>query len=156
VSNILVEKDIVIARPIHVVRAQFADMRHHESNRVHSTLHVTNVRPQAGGGCLFTGRRRVLGIEQEDEIQVTPHSDGHVTLRSIAGSNEGLVITQIFQPEGPDRTRVKTFVDLPLNGALRWIKPLLQLGVERDVMLALQEDRADLEQGGYAPRPVAA
>lgn len=152
-TNVVVQKEIVVARPVAVVRAQFADMQHHEANAVHATLGVSNVRPQAGGGCVFTGRRRVLGVMQEDEIEVTPHPDGRLTLRSLAGSNQGLVITQTFDAEAPERTRIRTTVELPVQGVMRWLRPLVRLGVARDVAAALQEDRRDLEQGAYARRP---
>lgn len=155
-ANIVVQKDIVIAQPIEVVRAQFRDMQHHEANHIHSTLHVSNVRPQAGGGCVFTGRRRMLGVMQEDEIQVTPRPDGVLTLRGIKGPNEGLQITQTFTPEGPERTRVTAVVSVPARGVMQWLAPLVRFGIERDVALALREDQADLERGAYAHRPVAA
>lgn len=154
-TNVVVCREIVVGRPIEVVRAQFSDMKHHEANAVHSTLNVSNVRPQADGGCLFTGRRRVLGTLQQDEIQVTRQPDGSLTLRSIAGSNEGVLITQRFEAQGPDRTRVEVTVDLPVRGVMRWLRPLVRQGVAHDVAAALQEDRADLEQGAYARRPAA-
>lgn len=151
-TSIVAENEIVVARPIAAVRAQFADMEHHEASGVHAALHVSNVRPQPGGGCRFTGRRRLLGVLQEDEIELTRHPDGNLTLRSVGGANEGLVITQRFEAEAPDRTRVRSRVDLPVRGVLRWLAPLVRLGVQRDLAIALREERADLEQGAYARR----
>ncbi len=146
--TIVVHGEKEIARPIESVRAQFVDMQHHASNPVHADLAVSNVRPQEGG-CRFTGRRRVLGMQQEDEIEVRRRADGSSTLRSLAGSNAGLLITQTFEAVDERRTRVRTTVELPLKGLLALLAPLLRAGLQRDVDKALEEDRVDLEERGY-------
>jgi len=51
---------------------------------------------------------------------------------------------------GPERTRVRTTVEMPLNGMLRLLAPLVRMGLQRDVATALEEDRVDLEERGYA------
>lgn len=147
-SNIVVQGEKFISRPIEVVQAQFVDMARHASVRVHADLEVSNVRPQ-DGGCLFTGRRRVLGMLQEDEIEVAQRADGSSTLRSLSGSNAGLLITQTFEPEGAERTRVRTKVEMPVRGLLGLLAPLVRFGLQRDLAIALEEDRIDLEERGY-------
>lgn len=147
-ANIVVHGEKLIARPIDIVQSQFVDMAHHASTRVHALLDVSNVRPQEGG-CLFTGRRRVFGMLQEDEIEVSRRIDGSSTLRSLSGSNAGLLITQAFEPMGADRTRVRTTVDLPLRGMLKLFGPLVRMGLQRDLATGLEEDRVDLEERGY-------
>ncbi len=146
--SIVVSAEKVIARPIAVVQAQFVDMQHHAGTRVHADLEVANVR-QRDGGCVFTGRRRVFGMQQEDEIEVRRAADGSSTLRSIAGTNEGLVISQAFEALDADRTRVRTTVEMPVKGLLRLLAPLVRIGLKRDLETALEEDRYDLEQRGY-------
>ena len=146
-SSIVIHGEKLIARPIQEVQSQFVDMQHHAATRVHADLAVSNVRPQPGG-CRFTGRRRVLGMLQEDEIEVSQFADGSSTLRSLAGSNAGLLITQRFEAEGPDRTRVRTTVEYPLRPMLRLLAPLLRIGLQRDLATALEEDRIDLEERG--------
>lgn len=148
-SNIVVQGEKLIARPIEVVQAQFVDMARHASVRVHAALEVSNVRPQ-DGGCRFTGRRRVLGMLQEDEIEVSRRGDGSSTLRSLSGTNAGLLITQTFEPAGAERTRVRTTVEMPVRGLLTLLAPLLRIGLRRDLAIALEEDRVDLEERGYA------
>lgn len=148
-SSIVIHGEKLISRPIEVVQSQFVDMAHHASTRVHAALEVSNVRPQ-DGGCRFTGRRRVLGMLQEDEFEVSRRADGSSTLRSLSGSNAGLVVTQAFEPVGPDRTRARVAVDMPLRGMLRLLAPLLRIGIQRDLATALEEDRIDLEERGYA------
>lgn len=137
-----------IARPLEVVQSQFVDMPHHASTRVHADLEVSNVRALPDGH-LVTGRRRVFGLLQEDEIEVRRAPDGNSTLRSIAGSNAGLVITQTFTAEGAEATRVRTTVEMPVKGLLRLLAPLVRLGLQRDLETALEEDRRDLEERGY-------
>jgi len=147
-ASIVVQGEKLIARPIEVVRAQFVDMAHHATTRVHADLEVANVRPQEGG-CRFTGRRRIFGMLQEDEIEVVRSADGNSTLRSLSGTNAGLLISQEFEAAGPDSTRVRTSVEMPLN-RMRWLlAPLIRMGLKRDVATALEEDRYDLEERGY-------
>ena len=145
---VTVQGEKLIARPIAVVQSQFVDMQHHASTRVHADLDVSNVRPQEGG-CRFTGRRRVFGMRQEDEIEVLRGADGNSTLRSLSGSNAGLLISQKFESVDTERTRVRTTVELPVRGVLILLAPLLRVGLKRDLAIALEEDRRDLEERGY-------
>jgi hypothetical protein len=147
-ATVTVEGEKRIARPLEVVQAQFVDMHHHATTRVHADLEVSNVRPLPDG-YRVTGRRKVLGLLQEDEIEVRRGPDGNSTLRSVSGSNAGLLITQTFAAEGMNATRVQTRVEMPVNGLLRLLAPLLRLGLKRDLETALEEDRRDLEERGY-------
>jgi hypothetical protein len=150
-SNIIVRGEKLISRPIDVVQTQFVDMAHHERTRVHGTLEVSNVRPLPTG-CRFTGRRRVFGALQEDENEVLRHPDGSSTLRSVSGTNAGLTIKQTFESQGPDRTLVRIEVDMPVKGLFRLLSPLVRMGIQRDLAVALEEDRIDLEERRYAER----
>lgn len=150
-AAIAVSAEKLISRPIAVVQDQFVDLHHHETTRVHADLEVSNVR-SVPGGCRFTGRRRVLGMLQEDEIEVQRGADGNSTLRSLAGSNAGLLIEQRFESLDPGRTRVRSTVTLPVRGLMVLVTPLLRIGLRRDLDTALEEDRRDLEEGGYQRR----
>lgn len=147
-NSITVQGEKVIARPTEIVQSQFVDMAHHARTRVHASLDISNVRPQ-DGGCRFTGRRRVFGILQEDEFEVARSRNGNSTLRSLSGSNAGLLITQVFESVGPDRTIVRTTIEMPLRGVLKFLSPLARVGLQRDLAAALEEDRIDLEERGY-------
>jgi len=85
----------------------------------------------------------------QDEIEVSRDADGNSTLRSLSGSNAGLLSTQRFEAEGADRTRVRITVEYPVRGILRLLSPLVRIGLQRDVNTALEEDRIDLEERGY-------
>jgi hypothetical protein len=150
-TMVVVESKKQIARNIEIVRQQFSDMDHHERTSVHSALRISNVRPTPRG-YLFTGKRRVLGALQEDEIEVTRQTDGAVTLKSLAGANVGLLITQTFEAVDPKTTLVRSVVELPLRGFMQFLAPLIRLGVRRDQEAALEEDRVDLEERAY-PTP---
>lgn len=153
-AAITVSAEKLISRPIAVVRDQFVDLRHHETTRVHADLEVSNIR-SVPGGCRFTGRRRVLGMLQEDEIEVQRGADGNSTLRSLSGSNAGLLIDQRFESVDSGRTRVRSTVSLPVRGLMVILSPFLRIGLRRDLNTALEEDRRDLEEGGYEPsRPL--
>ncbi|HUJ76280.1 MAG TPA: hypothetical protein VL359_15565 [bacterium] len=147
-AKIVVERQKVIARPLDVVQAQFVDMQHHAKVGVHAALNVSEVRPQPSG-CRAKATRRVLGTLDVDEIEVTRHPGGNSTLRSVAGSNEGLEVRQAFQRVDEGHTRVSLHVEVPLRGMRRWIAPLMWLGVWLDTVRALEEDRRDLEVLGY-------
>jgi len=142
--TIVVQREAEIARPIDVVRRQFVDMEHHCTGKVHADLSVMNVR-RGGDKCTFTGRRRVFGMLHEDEIEVTSHADGSSTLRSLSGTNAGLLVTQNFEALGPQSTRVTVKVEFPVKGFMRLLGPLVKLGLQRDAEVALREDKADLE-----------
>ena len=147
-AAIKVRAEKVISRPIAVVQDQFVDLHHHAATRVHADLEVSNVR-SVHGGCRFTGRRRVLGMLQEDEIEVQRGADGNSTLRSLSGSNAGLLIDQRFESLDSGRTRVQTTLTLPIRGLIVLLTPLLRIGLRRDLDTALEEDRRDLEERGY-------
>lgn len=144
-QTVVVERQIEIARPIEVVRRQFVDMDHHCTGQVHPDLQVANLRKD-GDKCTFTGRRRVLGMLHEDEIEVSVLPDGDSTLRSVAGTNAGLLVTQMFEATGLQSTRVSVKVEMPVKGAMRLLRPLVRFGLARDTENALRQDKADLEQ----------
>lgn len=108
------------------------------------------MRPQANG-YRVTGRRRVFGMLQEDEIEVTRQADGNSTLRSLSGTNAGLLITQTFEAVDAKSTKVTSTVQMPVRGMMKLLTPLVRLALKRDLATALEEDRVDLEQRDYSP-----
>lgn len=148
-SVVTVQGEIIIACPLNIVCDQFVDFTHHENTKVHSKLHVSNVRRNADGSILFTGSRKILFKLQQDEILVNSFPDGSSTLRSISGTNAGLTITQKFESLGDSETRVISTVEFPVKGVMKFLSPLIRLGLQQDVKMALEEDRYDLEVRGY-------
>ncbi|TSA14707.1 MAG: hypothetical protein D4R74_07795 [Betaproteobacteria bacterium] len=153
-SNITVTGEKLIARPIDVVQTQFVDFAHHERTRVHRDLEVKDARPVANG-FRFTGRRRVFGMLQVDEIEVLRHPDGNSTLRSLSGTNVGLTVEQTFESRGPESTLVRLEVNMPVSGFLALLSPLVRVGIQRDLAIGLEEDRIDLEERRYTKSEAA-
>lgn len=149
-SRIVVRGEKVIARPIDVVKAQFVDMAHHEQTRVHGAIEISNAR-RDGGLCRFTSRRRMFGRLEESENEIVVHPDGNSTVHTVSGPNRGLVLRQTFEADGSESTRVRIEIEVPLKGMLRLLAPIVRKTVERDLAVALEEDRVDLEVRRYQP-----
>jgi hypothetical protein len=149
-SSIRIQAETVIARPIDVVRAQFMDLAHHMDAGVHPTFQFSDVR-KIEGGYRYKTCRRLLGMVHRDEYEQLAHGDGHVTSRVIAGTNEGLLLTDRFEAAPGGGTRVTATMELPVRGLLTLITPLVRMGAQRDLELALEQDRLDLEERGYSP-----
>lgn len=134
------------------MRTQFVDMAHHAGTGVHAALAFSDVRSE-GRVCRLTARRRVLGMTQVDQIEVERFESGDSELRSVGGTNAGLVIRQRFEAEGADATRVRLRVEMPATGWKALLAPLLRFGLRQDTRAALEEDRKDLEERGYPLTP---
>ena len=149
-SSIQIQAETIIARPIEVVRAQFMDLAHHMDAGVHPTFQFSDVR-KIEGGYRYKTSRRLLGVVHRDEYEQLVHGDGHVTSRVVAGTNEGLLLTDRFEAVEGGGTRVTATMELPVRGLLSLIAPLVRMGAQRDLRLALEQDRVDLEERGYSP-----
>lgn len=148
-----------IAAPRDVVAAQFADLDHHIRRNVHPKLsfEVLERRP---GGARFVQQVRLLGIRQRDVFERRIAADGSIDDLSVEGFNRGGSLSFRFDAEareGRAGTQVEIVVRLPLPpliGVL--LRPLLEAQIRKEVCAAALEDRADIEQRGYAPPRVGA
>src|SRR5262245_35498048 len=137
-----------IARAIDVVRRHFSDVAHHMTNRVHPDVEFTPL-PDSWGECRFRKTIRVLGIQVADEVVLKRQPDGSITEDSVAGSSTGMRLVSSFQADGPHRTATTLTVQMPVRG-LKWmVAPWLRSLIARRLTRALEEDRRDLEGGGY-------
>jgi hypothetical protein len=148
---LVVSESLRIARPIEVVRQQFADVRHHSARNVHPDLRFTPL-AEAGDGCRYPHEVRVAGIRQVAEVILTREADGSQTNRFVSGANAGTKILHRFRSDGAEVTVVEVTVQTPLQGLRRLLAPLVRHAVRRRLIAGLREDRRDLEDGGY---PVA-
>ena len=148
-TQIHAQAEIVIARPINVVRTQFMDLAHHVDTRVHPTIEVSDIHT-IDRGYRYTMCRRVLGMVHRDEAEQVGHDDGHITFRVIAGTNEGLVLTHRFEEVEGKGTRVTATIDAPVQGLFRILSPFVRMGMQRDLRVLLEQDRTDLEERGYS------
>ena len=148
-----------IAAPVPTVRAQFADLDHHIRSNVHPELRFQVLR-RDDSGARFVQEVRLLGIRQRDVFERSLLADGSIEDRAVEGFNRGGSLHFHFQPQA-EQGRPGTQVDItirlplpPLVGPL--IKPLLEAQTRKEVRAAALKDRADIEQGRYAPAPHAA
>src|SRR5262245_25037982 len=137
-----------IARPIDVVRRHFTDVEHHIRNRVHPEVEFTPLR-DSEGECRFRKTVRILGIPVADEVVLRRQPDGSITEDSVAGPSIGMRLVSTFRAAGPECTATTLTAQMPLRGLKRLAAPWLRLLVARRLSGALEEDRRDLEGGGY-------
>lgn len=154
-----VSHQLWIAAPRDVVAAQFADLDHHIRRNVHPKLsfEVLERHPQ---GARFVQQVRLLGIRQRDVFERRVAEDGSIDDRSVEGFNRGGTLSFRFAAEtheGRAGTQVRIVVRLPLPPLLGvLLQPLLEAQIRKEVRAAALEDRADIEQRGYAPARAAA
>ena len=86
---------------------------------------------------------------QSDEIVQHRNADGSLSSEVVAGANKGLLIHQGFASVGPDATLVTFRAEAPATGIKWLLKPLFEIAIRKAVKKGLEEDRADLEEGGY-------
>lgn len=146
-----------IAAPVPTVRAQFADLDHHIGCNVHPKLRfeVLERRPD---GARFVQVVRLLGIAQRDVFERRLTAEGGIEDVSVEGFNRGGSLRFGFSPQtvaGRDGTLVDIVIRLPLPPLVgRFVRPLLEAQIRKEVSAAALEDRADIEQRGY-PRLAA-
>jgi hypothetical protein len=147
-TTIHVEVQQTIRRPVAVVSRQFGDIEHHARNRVHPDVSFT-VLAEEGDTCRFRQEVRIVGMLQSDEVVQRRNPDGSLSADVVAGANKGMRIVQAFAPVGTDATRVTFRAEAPATGLKRLLKPLFERAIRKAVEKGLEEDRRDLEEGGY-------
>jgi hypothetical protein len=149
VVNLAVSKTIL--KPVDLVRRQFMDIEHHIKVGVHPRISYV-VHSQTEEECHFRLETKVLGMMQADENVLRRMPDGTVVSEVLSGSNVGMRIVHVFEPQGPQATIATLKLQIPVSGIKKLFKPFFAVGVRRTVARALEEDRRDLEERGY-PSP---
>ena len=80
----LISRDLRIARPADVVRAQFADMEHHRRNRVHRGI-TLEILSRENGRCRVRQEFRLAGLKQREVLEIRT-TGGMVTYDYLEGS----------------------------------------------------------------------
>jgi hypothetical protein len=153
-SQISLEKQCVIERSVDVVRAHFLDFDHHIEKQVHKGVHYTVL--SRGRKTRVRARFKVLGLPKQDEILIYADHQGSVVQEFVNGDFAGGTLKIHFVAETPGRTRLKVVFDAPARGINLLMKPLVRSVIGRLAVQAIEEDRLDLEQGGYTPKDGAA
>jgi len=154
-SFLSVTASMRIQRPIAIVCQQFGDVEHHARNRVHPDVKFT-LRSQSENECRYRQAYRLAGIPLPlaDEVILKRAADGTITNEVLSGSNAGARLTSRFRADGPSATLAEVTIELPLAGPKKLLAPLVRLLIRRQLAKGLEEDRRDLEDGGYpAQRP---
>ena len=147
-AKINVEAQRTIHRPVAVVSRQFGDIQHHALNHVHPNIEF-KVLSEDGDTCRFKQEVRLVGMLQIDEIVQHRNADGSLSWEVVEGANKGTRIYQGFAPVGTDATLVTFRAEAPATGIKRLLKPLFEIAIRKTVAKGLEEDRLDLEEGGY-------
>lgn len=148
-----------IDAPVATVRAQFADLDHQIRRNVHQSLRLRMLE-QRPRGARFVQEMRLLGIRQRNVFERTIEPDGTIEDVSVEGFNRGATLRFDFEPAWRGQrlgTLANVAVRLPLPpvvGAL--VKPLLETQLRRQLCVAAQENKADIEARGYPARSDAA
>ncbi|MBI5257552.1 MAG: hypothetical protein HY855_13710 [Burkholderiales bacterium] len=145
-----------IAAPVALVQCQFADLEHHIHRNVHPKLRFELLAQQARSA-RFVQEVRLLGITQRDVFERELLADGRMVDTSVEGFNKGGTLHFQFQAqsrEGQPGTEVQITIRLPLPPVVgRLLRPLLESQIRKEVRAAAAEDKFDIEQRGYRPRP---
>lgn len=147
--------DCRFQRPVEVCRAHFLDMRHHIEHGVHKGVHYT-ILEEAGDRCRIRQRFKVMGMTKTDELILRRDAAGAIVQDFVAGDFAGGTLTIRLSPDGANATALHADFDVPLRGVNRILAPVILRTVKKLAAAALEEDRVDLEQGGYEPSGWAA
>lgn len=150
-----VKHRIWIQAPVETVQSQFADLYHHIDTNVHPKLRF-EVLAHEPRRARFTQVVKLLGFSQRDVFDRTIADDGSIHDVSVEGFNKGGSLDFAFasrQSSGHDGTEVDITIRLPVPPLMGWLAPLLEKQVRREVTQAALEDKYDVEQRGYTPKP---
>ncbi len=148
-TSVTVQSDIVIDRPIELVRQAFLDVDHAVRDRVHEGVKLKWLPPREPGERRLLSEIRVLGVQYADEVLVE-EENGTLIRRFVHGPNAGAVFVASFESHGGEGTLVRLRAHVPLTG-FRWaVGPLLVLAVRKAIDKELGEHKRDIEKG-YTP-----
>ena len=145
-----VRMNIRIDRKPDVVRQQFADVAHHQRASVHRGVRF-EVIDDAPGQCRYRQITRLGPLRLRQEFLLVRSDEGPLVNTVLAGQFAGGAISFDVRPDpGSDnRSHVEARLAAELTGVQVLLAPMLRRSVARALATALQEDKDDLERGGY-------
>jgi len=146
--------EIVIRRPIEMVRAQFLDLQHHMANDVHPEIEIVN-HERDGDSWLYTQGSRVFGRMRRNRVRLGPMDTGSVRLAFLHGPDQGTAQVVTFEALGGEATQVRSTTTIPLRGLMSLLRAFVENQATKVSARALMQDRSDLERYGY-PRAAKA
>lgn len=143
----IVTRQITIERPSEVVRAQFADVTHHERAGVHRNVRFT-VLDESPTHCEYQQVSNQGPLRIKQSMRLDRSDLDHQVNTVVAGAFRGSAIRFDVDANGPASTTVTAAVQSPRR-LHRLLKPLLGPLLARQLGKALVEDKHDLESGTY-------
>jgi hypothetical protein len=144
---------IKIARPVDVVRSQFADVAYHAGMGVHRGVSFL-IENESAGECAYEQVTRVGPLRLRQRFLLDRTDPATQVNAVVAGVFAGGALTFSIDAEGDETVVVATLCGAP-NVIQRLLGPLLRRQLARSLARALAEDRLDLESGRYEARLAA-
>ncbi len=147
-----IEESVRIACPADLVRAQFADLDHHEHHCPHRRASF-RVLDDSTEACHYELIARIGVLKLRQEFVLDRTSDDDLVNTVIKGPLRGGTITFRVRGEG-----VGSVVTAIVQGQPRRLErlagPVLRRVLQRNLARGLDEDRVDIESGHYSrPAP---
>ena len=111
---------------------------------------------ESASSCRVRQKLKVLGLTKVDELVLSRGADGSIVQDFMAGDFAGGRLTIRLTADGDGATALHADFDFPLRGLNRLLAPIILRTVKKLTAQALEEDRADLEEGRYQPTGWAA
>lgn len=149
-SRIDVRRSTRIEREATIVRRQFGDVAHHERSGVHRGVRFEVLNEDAES-CRYLQITHLGPLRLRQEFMLPRTDDGPLVNEVIAGQFAGGTITFTITPS-PDSVAasdVEARLNAELTGMQAPLAPILRRVIPRALATALQEDKEDLEHGGY-------
>lgn len=153
-SHVTVEVCQEIGRPLEIVRSQFLDIEHHATQNVHPWLQLAEIK-SSPEGCSFVQTIKTFGRDRTNRVWHFRKGQ-EVISEYVEGPDKGVRSMVCFEALSPEVTRVTNRTTIPLSGLAVLMKPLAARAVRDTAIRALEEDRRDLEEGGFEPGHVSA
>jgi hypothetical protein len=137
-----------IAAPVEVVRAQTNDIDHHINHDVHRKLHINSL--SLNGEVLeYFQELRFFGFTIRDQVIQQTLSDGAICISYSGGIMNGAKLSISLSRSGESKTTVHQTLTLPSKKLNTLLAPFLRPLLKKALLLALEEDRVDIEEKGY-------
>ncbi len=145
---LLASRTCTINRPVQVVRAQFADVGHHQRSAVHDNVTFT-VLEESEAHCNYEQVTRQGPLRIRQRFHLDRSDPSRLVNTVIAGTFRGGNLTFTIDAEGPSTAVVTATLHGAPRPSLRLTRPLLRRVLGRSLDKALAEDQHDLESGAY-------
>lgn len=152
---LLASRSCTIKRPVEVVRAQFADVGHHQRSAVHDNVTFTMLE-ESEAHCDYDQVTRQGPVRIRQRFHLDRSDPSRLVNTVISGAFRGGDLTFTIDAEGPSTAVVTATLSGTPRPSLRLARPLLGRVLGRSLDKALTEDRHDLESGNYDPPDLSA